>query len=106
MTTESSNAHHRTTDDEIDEVAVRSVPLDTEDGGTVVIEQQNVGGSEQVGGGEYKNVRGGKTVEEAAEEQAELEREAPIADDSADTTDGSGVAEPDLDTPDQQVLPG
>lgn len=62
-----------------DEKAVSSVPLDTEDGGTVVIEQQNMGGVRQVGGGEYKN-SAGRTVEEAAADQAELEREAPIAD--------------------------
>jgi hypothetical protein len=45
----------------------------------VVIEQQNMGGVRQVGGGEYKN-SAGRTVEEAAADQAELEREAPIAD--------------------------
>lgn len=63
-----------------DEKSVRSVELDTEDGGTVVIEQQNVGGTQQVGGGEYKNVKGPKTVDEAAAEQDRLEREAPIDD--------------------------
>ena len=82
MTTEPSSNRPRTAHEVEDEKAVRSVPLDTEDGGTVVIEQQNMGGSQQVGGGEYKNQLG-RTVEEAAAEQAELEREAPIADSSS-----------------------
>jgi len=69
---------HRTAQEAEDEKAVSSIPLDTEDGGTVVIEQQNMGGRQQVGGGEFKNADGEKTVEEAAEEQARLEREAPI----------------------------
>ena len=34
-----------------DERAVRSIPLDTGDGGTFVIEQQNVGPINQMGGG-------------------------------------------------------
>lgn len=79
MTTEPSSNDTRTAHEKEDEKAVRSVPLDTEDGGTVVVEQQNMGGAQQVGGGEYKN-QTGRTVEEAAAEQAELEREAPIAD--------------------------
>lgn len=79
MTTEPASARTRTAHEEEDEKAVRSVPLDTEDGGTVVIEQQNMGGSRQVGGGEYKN-QIGRTVDEAAAEQAELERETPIED--------------------------
>ena len=57
--------------------AVQSVPLDTQDGGTVVIEQQNMGGTEQVGGGEYKNSTG-RSVEEAAAQQEQLQREAPV----------------------------
>jgi hypothetical protein len=61
-----------------DEKAVSSIPLDTEDGGQVVIEQQNVGPDNQVGGGEFKNVDSGKTPGEAASEQGELEEEAPI----------------------------
>jgi len=60
-----------------DEKAVRSIPLDTEDGGTVVIEQQNMGGTQQVGGGEFKNV-GHRSVEQAGAQQAQLEQEAPI----------------------------
>jgi hypothetical protein len=61
-----------------DERAVRSEPLETEDGRTVVIEQQNAGPGNQVGGGEFKNVSGQKSVEKAAAEQADLESEAPI----------------------------
>jgi hypothetical protein len=61
-----------------DERAVRSEPLDTEDGRTVVIEQQNAGPGNQVGGGEFKNVSGHKSVDEAAAEQADLESSAPI----------------------------
>jgi hypothetical protein len=75
---DTDEAVRRTTQEEEDEKAVRSVELDTEDGGTVVIEQQNMGGAQQVGGGEYKNVSSGRTVEEAAAEQARLEREAPV----------------------------
>lgn len=68
----------RTAEEEADEKAVQSLPLDTEDGGTVVIEQQNMGGAQQVGGGEYKNVGGDRSVEQAAADQAQLEREASI----------------------------
>ena len=66
-----------TSTDDADDRSVSSIPLDTEDGGTVVIEQQNVGPANQVGGGEFKNTRG-RTPGEAAEEQAALERDAPI----------------------------
>jgi hypothetical protein len=61
-----------------DERAVRSEPLETEDGRTVVIEQQNAGPGNQVGGGEFKNVSGHKSVDEAAAEQADLECDAPV----------------------------
>jgi hypothetical protein len=67
----------RTAQEIEDERAVRSEPIETEDGETVVIEQQNAGPGNQVGGGEFKNVDE-KSVEEAAAEQAELEAEAPI----------------------------
>ena len=60
------------------DLSVQSVPLDTEDGGTVVIEQQNVGPRNQVGGGEFKNVNRRKSPDEAAEEQDELQAEAAI----------------------------
>lgn len=66
--------------DNEDEKAVRSIPLDTEDGGTVVIEQQNVGPDNQLGGGEFKNADRQKSSGEAAQEQEQLEREAPIDD--------------------------
>ena len=77
MTTESSNDNTPSAQELEDEKAVSSVPLDTDDGDTVVIEQQNMGGVQQVGGGEFKN-KLGRTVEQAAAEQDELEREAPI----------------------------
>jgi hypothetical protein len=64
--------------DDDDEIAVRSIPLDTEDGGQVVIEQQNVGPANQVGGGEFKRGSYHKSPEQAAAEQARLERDAPI----------------------------
>ena len=67
----------RTAAEIADETAVQSLPLDTEDGGTVVIEQQNMGASQQVGGGEYKNDVG-RTFDEAAAEQEERESETPI----------------------------
>ena len=85
MATDSPTDRIRTAEEEEDEKAVRSVPLDTEDGGTVVLEQQNVGGTEQVGEGEYKNVAGGRSIEEAAAEQEQLEREAPIDPPSSET---------------------
>jgi len=61
-----------------DDKAVSSIPLDTEDGRQVVIEQQNMGGRNQVGGGEFKNGPRHRTPEEAAAEQQELERDNPI----------------------------
>jgi hypothetical protein len=61
-----------------DEKAVRSIPLDTEDGGTVVIEQQNVGPANQLGGGEFKNVYGQKSPDQAEAEQERLEEDAPL----------------------------
>jgi hypothetical protein len=66
------------TNEDEDERAVRSIPLDTEDGGQVVIEQQNVGPGNQVGGGEFKNAARKKDPRTAAEEQSRLERDAPI----------------------------
>jgi hypothetical protein len=58
--------------------SVCSEPVETDDGDEVVICQQNVGPGNQVGGGEFKNVRRGKTPEEAAAEQERLEEEAPV----------------------------
>lgn len=68
---------------------VSTVPLDTEDGGTVVIQQQNAGPGQQVGGGEFKrpgDTSFQKQPDEAAAEQHQLEREAPThAEHSGDT---------------------
>jgi hypothetical protein len=75
---------------EDEEIAVRSIPLDTEDGGQVVIEQQNVGPANQVGGGEFKRGSYHKTPEQAADEQAALERDAPIEDSGDDHPGGAG----------------
>ena len=61
-----------------DDRAVSSIPLDTEDGGTVVISQQNVGPANQVGGGEFKNADDQKTPEQAADEQYLLQGDAPV----------------------------
>lgn len=78
-----SNADERRTDerrDDTDEPAVSTVPLDTEDGGTVVLHQQNVGPGSQVGAGEFKeegSYRLHKRPEEAAEEERRLEEERP-----------------------------
>jgi hypothetical protein len=52
---------------------VCSEPVEMENGETVVICQQNVGPGNQVGGGEFKNVAEGRTPEEAARDQAELD---------------------------------
>ena len=60
-----------------DEKAVRSIALDAEDGSKVVIEQQNVGPANQVGGGEFKNLEG-RSVDTAARDQERLEDDAPI----------------------------
>ena len=72
------------------DLSVQSVPLDTEDGGQVVIEQQNMGGDRQVGGGEFKDAQREKSPEQAAAEQDELEADAPIDEDQkqsdSDTT--------------------
>ena len=60
---------------------VSTVPLDTEDGDTVVIRQQNQGGHGQVGAGEFKEPgteSHRKDPAEAEREQQQLEREAPI----------------------------
>jgi hypothetical protein len=55
------------------DLSVQSVPLDTEDGDQVVIEQQNVGPGSQVGGGEFKNTDDQKSPEQAAAEQEQLD---------------------------------
>jgi hypothetical protein len=58
--------------------SVCSEPVPTEDGGEVVICQQNVGPGSQVGGGEYKRGDVGRTPEDARDEQERLEEEAPV----------------------------
>ena len=58
--------------------SVCSEPVPTEDGGEVVICQQNVGPGNQVGAGEYKRGDVGRTPDEARDEQEQLEEEAPI----------------------------
>ena len=58
---------------------VSTIPLDTEDGGTVVIAQQVVGADNEVGGGEFPEGELEKPVEKAAAEQERLEREAPTS---------------------------
>jgi hypothetical protein len=67
-----------------DERSVSSIPLDTEDGGQVVITQQNMGPDNQVGGGEWKDVDRGPTPDEAAAAQAALERRSPTDDADAE----------------------
>jgi hypothetical protein len=60
---------------------VSTIPLDTEDGDEVVIEQQNAGPGQQVGAGEFKpsdETSVHKDPGDAAAEQERLEREAPI----------------------------
>jgi hypothetical protein len=70
-------ARPRTAHEIDDEKSVRSIVLDADDGGTVVIEQQNVGPANQVGGGEFKNLEG-RSVDAAARDQDQLEHDAPI----------------------------
>jgi hypothetical protein len=69
--------------DERPDPRVSTVPLPTEDGGEVVIQQQNVGPGNQVGAGEFK--RSDETAlhrdpDAAADEQERLEERAPIDD--------------------------
>jgi hypothetical protein len=61
-------------DDPSDEpLAVRSIELDTDDGETVVIAQQNQGGRRQAGGGECKATDHAPSVEEAASDQRRVD---------------------------------
>ncbi len=69
-----------------EELAVRTVELDTDDSGTVVIAQQNMAGRRQAGGGEYKNVGRAPSVDEASAEQDRV--------DAATDAVGAGTAEP------------
>lgn len=58
--------------------SVCSEPVPTEDGGEVVICQQNAGPGSQVGAGEFKRGDVGRTPDEARAEQDRLEAEAPV----------------------------
>jgi hypothetical protein len=66
---------------------VSTVPLTTEDGDEVVIQQQNVGPGNQVGAGEFKQsdeTAFHRDPEQAADEQRRLEARAPIDDEQED----------------------
>jgi hypothetical protein len=71
-------AHGGGTGDDIEnDPRVSTIPLDSEDGGTVVISQQVVGRDNEIGGGEFPDAELEKPVAKAAAEQERLEREAP-----------------------------
>ena len=75
------HADTRSDTDERPDPRVSTVPLETEDGDEVVIQQQNAGPGNQVGGGEFKpstETSVHKDPGEAAAEQEQLEREAPV----------------------------
>jgi hypothetical protein len=77
--------------DEPADPRVSTVPLPTEDGGEVVIEQQNVGPGNQIGAGEFK--QSGETAfhrdpAEADAEQEQLEELAPIDESGGDAVGG------------------
>ena len=70
-------------DSERPDPRVSTLPLETEDGDEVVIQQQNVGPGNQVGAGEFKrseNTAVERDPADAAAEQARLEAEAPVDD--------------------------
>ena len=78
-TSDESDRGERT--DERPDPRVSTVPLTTEDGDEVVIQQQNVGPGNQVGAGEFKRSEDTavqRDPAEAAHEQEQLEAEAPI----------------------------
>jgi hypothetical protein len=60
-----------------DDRAVQSIPLDTEDGGQVVITQEAQGRQAIVGDGEFADPHEPRTPEQAARDQEALEQEAP-----------------------------
>ena len=67
---------------------VSTVPLTTEDGSEVVIQQQNVGPNNQVGAGEFKQsdeTALHRDPEDAAEVQERLEARAPTEDGQQET---------------------
>ena len=80
--------------DERPDPRVSTVPLDTDDGDQVVIQQQNAGPGNQVGAGEFKpsdETSDRKDPRAAAAEQERLEAEAPT-DEHADGTTDRGEA--------------
>jgi len=75
------------------ERAVSSIPLETEDGETVVIAQQNVGPGQQVGAGEFKRdeeASSHKPPEQAAHEQDQLDDELDAERPDLASTDHAG----------------
>jgi len=79
----SEHANRPDRDAERPDPRVSTVPLETEDGDEVVIQQQNVGPGNQVGAGEFKrshDTADQRDPSEAAREQERLDAEAPIED--------------------------
>ena len=75
-----SDTSDRSTDQEPDP-RVSTVPLTTEDGDEIVISQQNAGPGNRVGAGEFKRpgeASDHKDPATAAEQQEELDSEAPV----------------------------
>jgi len=79
----SNHAKSADRDAERPDPRVSTVPLETEDGDEVVIQQQNVGPGNQVGAGEFKrseDTADQRDPSDAATEQERLDAEAPIED--------------------------
>lgn len=73
-TAEEPGVEETSVDPADEELAVRTIELDDDDGDTVVIAQQNQAGRRQAGHGEWKNVDHASSVDEAAAEQAAVDR--------------------------------
>ena len=73
-TAEEPGVEETSVDPADEELAVRTIELDDDDGDTVVIAQQNQAGRRQAGHGEWKNVDHAPSVDEAAAEQAAVDR--------------------------------
>jgi hypothetical protein len=87
----SEHPKSRDRDAERPDPRVSTVPLETDDGDEVVIQQQNVGPGNQVGAGEFKrseDTADQRDPSEAATEQERLDAEAPIEDGEAGTGRG------------------
>jgi hypothetical protein len=83
--------------DERPDPRVSTVPLPTEDGDEVVIQQQNVGPGNQVGAGEFKQSEETafhRDPAQAAEEQRRLQERAPIEDERVEHDRGDEQPEP------------